>query len=274
MIELMTGKKLLFVGEEIIPFLPETPKSVYGKDVPKYANENGMPVRAMLPKWGHVNERRNQLHEVIRLSGLNIIINDVDHPLLIKVASLPDTKLQVYFTDNNDLFKKRLMSTDADGKEYEDNYVRAIFYARSSLETCNLLRWDPAVIQCQGWFPILVPFYLKESFRSNPIFAESKLIITLYNERLEMPLPEKIKEMICFRNITKKRIDEIGLPLNTFDDLIKFGISFADGVVFGDKDVPSDWVKFAQKRNIPVLDFSEDDFPAKTYNFYKTLTAI
>ncbi len=268
----MKGKKLLFIGEEIIPFLPETAMSIYGKAVPKYASENGMAVRALLPKWGIINERRNQLHEVIRLSGMNIIINDVDHPLLIKVASLPDTRLQVYFTDNADLFKKRQMITDADGNEYEDNYVRSIFFARSSIETCNLLHWDPAIIQCQGWFSILVPFYLKKNFKENPIFKQSKLIVTLYNEKMKKPLPEEIINMICYQDITPKDIDDTGIKLNTFDDLIKFGITFADGIICGDKDIPQEWIACAEEKNIPVLAYSEEDFAAKTFDFYKAIS--
>ena len=245
----MKGKKLLFIGEEIVPFLPETPKSAYGKAVPKYANENGMAVRALLPKWGIINERRNQLHEVIRLSGLNIIVNDIDHPLLIKVASLPDTRLQVYFTDNADLFKRRQMIFDADGKEYEDNYVRSIFYARSSLETCNLLHWDPAIIQCQGWFSVLVPFYLKKSFKENPIFKSSKIIITLYNDILKTPLPAEIVDMICCQNITKQDIEETGIEFKTFSDLVKFGIKFADGVICGEKNIPQECLCSKRKQH-------------------------
>lgn len=268
----MKGKKLLFIGEEIVPFLPETPKSAYGKAVPKYANENGMAVRALLPKWGIINERRNQLHEVIRLSGLNIIVNDIDHPLLIKVASLPDTRLQVYFTDNADLFKRRQMIFDADGKEYEDNYVRSIFYARSSLETCNLLHWDPAIIQCQGWFSVLVPFYLKKSFKENPIFKSSKIIITLYNDILKTPLPAEIVDMICCQNITKQDIEETGIELKTFSDLVKFGIKFADGVICGEKNIPQEWISAAKENNIPVLDYSEKIFTENTFEFYKSIS--
>ena len=267
----MEGNKLLFVGEKIIPFLPESPMSLYGKNTLKYISENGMEVRALLPKFGNINERRNQLHEVIRLSGLNIIVDDIDHPLLIKVASLPGTRIQVYFIDNDDLFKKRPLFNDTEGKEFEDNYERAVFYARSTMETCKLLHWNPSIIQCQGWFSTLVPFFLKKAYQDDPNFAQSKVILTLYNESLENPLPKNFAKMLCFKDITTDSIKESGMSLNTFEDYIKFSVLFADGIICGDKDINPNILSLAKEKNIPILEYQAEEFEAKTLDFYKSL---
>lgn len=268
---MMEGNKLLFVGEEILPFLPESPMSVYGKTTLKYISENGMEVRALLPKFGNINERRNQLHEVIRLSGLNIIVDDTDHPLLIKVASLPGTRIQVYFIDNDDLFKKRPLFKDSEGKEFEDNYERAVFYARSTMETCKLLHWNPSIIQCQGWFSTLVPFFLKNAYLDDPIFTQSKVILTLYNETMESLLPENFANMLCFRDITVKTVKDSGMELKTFEDYLKFSILYSDGIICGDKDVKPELIAFAREKNIPVLEYSDTDFAARTLDFYNSL---
>lgn len=270
-IHTMEGNKLLFVGERIVPFLPDSPMAAYGKAAPKYISENGMEVRALQPKFGNINERRNQLHEVIRLSGLNIDIANTDHPLIIKVASLPGTRLQVYFIDNDDLFKKRGLFMDNDGNEYADNYERAIFYARSTMETCKLLHWTPCVIQCQGWFSTLVAFYLKNAYLNEENFAQSKVVLTLYGEQMNTPLPDNFAEMLCFRTITKEVIDNFGMPLLTFEDLMRFSIKFADGIICGDKDVPEDLISFARENQIPVMPFNEENFPQKTLEFFQSI---
>lgn len=267
----MTGKRLLLVGEEIVPFLPETPKAIYGKELPKYANENGMLVRAFLPKWGNINERRNQLHEVIRLSGLNISINDVDHPLLIKVASLPGTKLQVYFIDNNDLFKKKLMTADENGNEYADNWTRAIFYARSTMETCKLLHWNPYIIQCQGWFASLVPFFLKNVYKDEPIFSEAKAVLIINKEKTRIPVPKNFAKMLAFRNITEEYVNSLGNKLETFADYVKLCIPFADGVILAEDDIPEEYIQIAKDHNIPLLEHSHENFVEKSFEFYKTI---
>ena len=141
------AKKVLFINQEITPYVPETELSLKGLEVPKKIQEKGFEIRTFMPKWGIINERRGQLHEVIRLSGMNLIIDDTDHPLIIKVASIPQARVQVYFIDNDDFFLKRQMATDESGNEYDDNGERAVFFARGVLETVKKLRWTPDVIQ-------------------------------------------------------------------------------------------------------------------------------
>ena len=147
----MKAKKVLFITQEIIPYVPESPLALAGRTIPQSVQECGHEIRTFMPRWGNINERRNQLHEVIRLSGMNIIIDDTDHPLIIKVASIQSARMQVYFIDNDDYFHKRQMMFDENCQEYTDNVERAIFYARGVLETVKKLRWCPDVIHCQGW---------------------------------------------------------------------------------------------------------------------------
>ena len=168
----MAGKKVLFINQEIIPYVPETELSRMGRDLPQQIQENGFEIRTFMPKWGNINERRGQLHEVIRLSGMNLIIDETDHPLIIKVASIPVSRLQVYFIDNEDYFiRRQAMTEDENGDEYADNGERAIFFARGVLETVKKLRWTPDIVQCQGWMSAVVPFYIKTAYRDDPSFA-------------------------------------------------------------------------------------------------------
>ena len=173
------AQKILFVNQEISPYVPETVLSVMGRDLPSKMQEEGLEIRTFMPKWGNINERRGQLHEVIRLSGMNLVIDDTDHPLIIKVASIPQSRLQVYFIDNDDYFMKRKMTCDENGEEYEDNGERAIFFARGVLETVKKLRWSPEVIHCQGWMSYVVPLFTKAVYSAEPIFAQSKILLYL-----------------------------------------------------------------------------------------------
>ena len=165
------AKKVLFINQEIAPYVPESEISVLGRDLPHRVQEKGFEIRTFMPKWGNINERRGQLHEVIRLSGMNLIIDETDHPLIIKVASIPTSRLQVYFIDNDDYFSRRQMEADENGVEYADNGERAIFYARGVLETVKKLRWAPDIIVCQGWIGAVVPLYIKTAYKVEPSFA-------------------------------------------------------------------------------------------------------
>ena len=144
-------KRILFVTQEIYPYLDiETPIRLRNRQLPEFFQSQGFETRTFMPKFGEINERRNQLHEVIRLSGINLIISDADHPLLIKVASIQSARIQIYFIDNDVYFHRRKGVVDANGKEYKDNDERCIFFARGTLETMKKLRWTPDVIYCSG----------------------------------------------------------------------------------------------------------------------------
>ena len=162
------AKKILFITQEITPYVPDSPLSRVGREIAEATQTRNREIRTFMPKWGNINERRNQLHEVIRLSGMNLIIDDTDHTLVIKVASIPSTRMQVYFIDNDDYFSKRNMAKDEKGQEYSDNTERAVFYARGVLETVKKLRWIPEVIHCQGWMSSIIPLYIKTAYSEEP----------------------------------------------------------------------------------------------------------
>ena len=175
-------KRVLFVNSEIYPYLPESEISLIGRYLPQGIQESGKEIRSFMPRYGCINERRNQLHEVIRLSGMNIVVNDIDRPLVIKVSSISAARMQVYFIDNEDYFHIKFVFTDEEGKFFEDNDERAIFFARGVLETVKKLRWAPDVIHCQGWISHLVPAYLKKAYKDDPIFTDCKVVLSLYDE--------------------------------------------------------------------------------------------
>ena len=184
----MASRKILYVCQEIMPYLPETELSALSRHLAQAMQERGNEIRTFMPRYGCVNERRNQLHEVIRLSGMNLIIDDNDHQLIIKVASIPSARIQIYFIDNADFFSRKAVLTDEDGKEFEDNDARMVFYARGVLETVKKLQWKPSVVHCHGWFSAIVPIYLKHVFHDDPIFKDVKIVVSLYDDKFTQPL--------------------------------------------------------------------------------------
>ncbi len=266
--------RVLFVNSEIMPFLPETPVSKIGRCLPQGIQERKKEIRAFMPRYGCINERKNQLHEVIRLSGMNIIIGDVDRPLVIKVASISSARIQVYFIDNEDYFRRKQTTRDADGKFFEDNGQRAIFFARGVLETVKKLRWAPDVIHCQGWISHLVPIYLKKAYNGDPIFSGSKIVTSLYGEIADERFSPSFKDNILFGGITPADVSLLDTP--TGINLAKTAAMYSDGVVFGDKDVDPELVKFCQEKDIPTLPFNEESIGNGRYieeydGFYQQL---
>ena len=196
------AKKILFVTQEMLPYVPETEMALMGRYLPQATQEGSREVRSFMPKWGIINERRNQLHEVIRLSGMNIVVDDTDHPLVIKVASITAARMQIYFIDNDDFFDKRNMLLNKDGKEYEDNAERAAFFARGVLETIKKLKWTPDVIHCIGWMSSIVPLYVKTAYAEEPSFRSCKVIYTPSTQTLTAPIPSNLDGIIALRNAT------------------------------------------------------------------------
>src|SRR5574344_470161 len=168
--------KVLYVPQEIFPYLPASEVSTISRELPQAIQEQGREIRTFMPKYGCINERRNQLHEVIRLSGMNLIIDDTDHPLIIKVASIQSARMQVYFIDNEDYFENREILADANGEEYDDNEERSIFFIRGVMETIKKLRWVPDIIHCHGWFSALAPLYIKKGYKDDPCFKNTKVV--------------------------------------------------------------------------------------------------
>ena len=251
------GKKVLFISQEIAPFVPETPMSVLGKEIPQTIYEMGFEARAFHPKWGNINERRNQLHEMQRLSGMNTIIDDTDHPFYIKVASLPSTKMQVYFIDNEDFFMKRLAACDRDGVEYNDNYERAVFYARSVLEITKKLGWYPSSVLCQGWISAVAPFLIKTAYKDEPAFREAKVVTSLRKLDITKPMPEKFPNFLLFRSVDMDEINSYGMEFKRPVDLMKLALRFSDAAIIADNEVDPELLDYIKQNQIPSVKFEE-----------------
>ena len=265
----MAKKKILFINQEITPYVPDNTLSVMGKSVPQAMQELNHEIRTFMPKWGTINERRGQLHEVIRLSGMNLIINDTDHPLIIKVASIQSAKVQVYFIDNDDYFGKRLMEKDEQGEDYPDNGERAIFFARGVLETVKKLRWVPDVIHCQGWMSAVVPLYVKTAYHDEPSFADAKVVTSLFTQNLDKTLGENFKQCLEFRETTA---DILKGYKDDFDfiELGKLAIDYSDGIVQSDSLVNEELLAYTKEKNIPILGYTENVAEA-CEDFYESL---
>lgn len=265
------AKKILFINQEITPYVPESSMSILGRDVPQKMQEAGFEIRTFMPKWGNINERRGQLHEVIRLSGMNLIIDDTDHPLIIKVASIPTSRLQVYFIDNEDYFLRRpLMTADENGEEYADNGERAIFFARGVLETVKKLRWIPDVILCQGWMGAIIPFYIKTAYHDEPSFANTKVITSIFEEQMKSGLDSNFKNCIEFREATSNLLDCYN---DNFDflELGKLAIDYSDGVIAANANSNAALLDYAKSKNIPTLDYVGEDFATEYKAFFDNI---
>ncbi len=264
----MKAKKILFITQEIAPYVPDSQMSLIGRQVPQTIQEQGFEIRSFMPRWGNINERRNQLHEVIRLSGMNIVIDETDHTLVLKVASLQAAKMQVYFIDNDDYFHKRLMLTGEDGTEYADNIERAVFYARGVLETVKKLRWVPDVIHCHGWISAAVPLYIKTAFRDDAPFAQTKVIFSAYDEMPQVAPPQNAVECLQFRDATADLIRATGIDFTQPDAVGQLALHFSDGFVpVGQHDALN---AYAAERNLPMLHPSTDTLTTDEYaQFYQ-----
>jgi starch synthase len=270
----MKAKKVLFITQEITPYVPESPMSVIGRRLPQAVQEKGREIRTFTPKWGIINERRNQLHEVIRLSGMNMIIDDTDHPLIIKVASIQSARMQVYFIDNDDYFHPRLMTTNEEGIEYEDNDERAIFYARGVLETVKKLRWCPDVIHCHGWMSALIPIYIKTAYREEPSFRDSRVVYSMYKDDFHNNLKENFTQQLLIKDMTDNLLEGIQKPVNA-SELNKLAIQYSDGLIQGDPDIYPELLEYAEGLGIPTLTYQGEENYAESFcNFYDQIWSV
>ncbi len=263
---MIKAKKILFITQEMTPYVPETALAELGRKLPQAIQEKSREIRTFMPKWGIINERRNQLHEVIRLSGMNLIIDDSDHPLIIKVASIPAARMQVYFIDNDDYFTHRKMAWDENDVEYSDNVERAAFYARGVLETVKKLRWAPDVIHCQGWMSSIIPFYIRKAYNEDPSFRECRVVYTPSGENLKQSLPENFEGILKYKNVdfttALKGISET----NDMQLLNRLGIKYSDGVTLVEKDSTlEDYVKGTGK---PFLEMQKPENFGSAYTSF------
>ena len=238
-------------------------------EAPKMVNKQGGQIRIFMPRYGNINERRHQLHEVIRLSGINLVINDLDMPLIIKVASIPKERIQVYFIDNEEYFKRKATLTDEDGKLFKDNDERAIFFAKGVIETVKKLNWSPDIIHVNGWLASLLPLYLKEFYKNEPLFTESKIVTSVYNQTFEGALDKNMINKVKFDNIDENKIK--GLEKPTYNNLMKVAIDNSDALIKGSNELPKELNEYIDASEKPVLDYYPiEDFAEHFTEFYTT----
>lgn len=255
----MAGSKVLFVSQEITPYLPESEMSLIGRNLPQGIQEKGREIRTFMPKFGCINERRNQLHEVIRLSGMNIIIDDTDHPLIIKVASIQAARMQIYFIDNEDYFQRKYILQDEKGAFFDDNDERAVFFARGVAETVKKLQWAPDLIHCHSWFSSLLPVYIKRVYQDDPIFKRSKIVLSIYNNEFPKSLNKALRKKMLQDDIPEKDLAVIENP--TYVNLCKLAVNMSDGIIIGSQHIATEITSYCKKSGIPLLPYQ----PAEKY---------
>lgn len=266
----MESKKVLFISQEIAPYLAETKLSKIGRYLPQGIQERGKEIRTFMPRYGCINERRNQLHEVIRLSGMNLIIDDTDHPLIIKVASIQSARMQVYFIDNDDYFQRKYIVNDSSGREFEDNDERALFFARGVIETVKKLRWAPDIVHCHGWMTALVPVYLRNIYNDDPLFHNFKIIYSVYNNDFKTPFRSTFADKLRYDGIDGENIKLIKKA--DFVSISKLAIKNSDGVIIGSEEINGDIAKYIETIGKPVLRYQDESDYIDAYNdFYDKL---
>jgi starch synthase len=265
----MKDKRILYVSSEVVPYLPETEISSMSFEAPKMVNKQNGQIRIFMPRFGNINERRHQLHEVIRLSGINLVINDLDMPLIIKVASIPKERIQVYFIDNEDYFKRKATLTDEDGSLFPDNDERAIFFAKGVIETVKKLNWAPDIIHVNGWLSALLPLYLKFYFKDEPLFNESKIVTSVYNQNFEGTLNKSMIDKVKFDNIPQDTV--AGLAEPNFVNIMKLAVDHSDALIQGSQDLPEELLNYMKSSNKPLMSYySLEEFSEPLTEFYKT----
>ena len=264
----MKKKKILFISQEITPYLEENELSLIGRHLPQGIQESGKEIRTFMPKFGCINERRNQLHEVIRLSGMNLIINDNDHPLIIKVGSIQPARMQVYFIDSEDFFQRKAVFHDKEtGAFFEDNDERAIFFARGVLETVKKLGWVPDIIHCHGWMTSLVPLYIKTSYSKDPIFENSKVVFSVYDNEFDKPLNPEFANKAKMEGISEEAISDY--KKTSFVDLNIAAMNAADAIIKTSENIHADLQAHFDISDKPKFDsVDKDNYIEDHSNFY------
>lgn len=266
----MEKNKVLFISQEITPYLPETNMSLIARNLPQGIQDKGKEIRTFMPRFGSINERRHQLHEVIRLSGMNLIINDTDHPLIIKVASIQSARMQVYFIDNEDYFHRKNTIADDHTQLFADNDERVIFFARGVLETTKKLRWAPDVVHCHGWFTALAPLLIKKTMHDDPFFSGAKVVYSIYDDGFEAVLDKQIKQKIKSLGIAEKDLKVLDTP--TYANLSKLAINMSDGIIQGSAEINPEIEKYVIESGKPFLRYQPEEIYVDAFNdFYDAL---
>jgi len=263
----MKEKKILYISSEVVPYLPHSELSNMAFEVPKMVNDREGQTRIFIPKYGLINERRHQLHEVIRLSGMNLVINDIDMPLIIKVASIPKERMQVYFIDNEDYFKGRGLYADEEKTLFADNEERAIFFAKGVIETVKKLNWSPDIIHVQGWISALVPLYCKHYYKDEPLLSMTKVVTSFFTPPFSGKLDGDLFSKIAFDGIAGEHMNELKEP--TLDSMFCNAAQHSDGIILASEDVSKKVKQYVKSSNKPILDLSaENDVLTAHEKFY------
>jgi starch synthase len=263
-------KRVLFINQEMLPYIEESEIAKVGRNLPQGIQQKGKEIRTFMPRFGCINERRNQLHEVIRLSGMNLIIDDNDHPLIIKVASIQAARMQVYFIDNEEFFQRKFGLRDKAGKFFDDNDERAIFYCRGVLETVKKLGWAPDIIHCHGWMNAFVPLYIKKVFSEDPIFANSKVIFSVYNTGFEGELDKNFGNKAILDGIDVEDIADLNGP--TALEVYKYAAKWSDGIIKGSEKLDPELDEYINSLGKPILESQNEDSYVEEYNnFYDSV---
>ena len=266
----MSKKRVLFVTQEMDPYTTISEISNIVKTLAPHTHGKGMEVRVLMPKYGSINERRHRLHEVVRLSGMNIIVDDDDFPLIIKVASLPGARLQVYFLENEEFFKRKFVFNDEDDKPFDDNAERMVFFCKGVVETVKKFGWAPDIIHCHGWMTGLIPFYLKKVYNNEPIFENSTIVYSAYNNEYEQTFSEKFFETAAINSLEAEDLSDFND--NGSAKLVLGGMKYADALVKGEAELSEVEEKLFTEADVPKLDFlEEEELKASILPFYKEL---
>ncbi|MBJ2183086.1 MAG: glycogen/starch synthase [Muribaculaceae bacterium] len=268
----MDVKKVLYISQEIHPYVPANVVSTLCCELPRGVQEKGIEVRTFMPRYGIINERRNQLHEVIRLSGMNIIIDDTDHPLIIKVATLQPTRMQVYFMDNDDYFDRHTTEGLEVDTHPADNDERSMFFVRGSVETVKKLRWDASVVHCTGWITALTPLYLKHKYNEDPSFRTGKIVVSLLPDAFEGTLDARFVEKLRMDGFTDEQLAVLGDAPVDYRTLMRIAIDNADAVVEALPGADPELIAYAKASGKPFLECQpEETRAAAIADFYTTL---
>ena len=268
----MEKAKILYVSQEIFPYLPDSEMSRIGRALPEGVMQYGKEFRTFMPRFGKINERRNQLHEVIRLSGMNIVIDDTDHPLIIKVASIQAIRMQIYFIDNDDYFTEKTTVRRENGEEYPENDERSIFFARGVLETSRKLGWAPEIIHLNGWFTMFVAVFVRYYMNKDPHFSKSRIVITIYDDEFVSKWDGEIQKKLYVEGMDEKGLSTI--KVDDYVSLMKMAIDLCDGVVQGSAKVNEELVAYAKASGKPFLEYHDEASLAKACSdFYDLVLA-
>lgn len=263
----MKKARVLYVSQEIFPYVEGGEMGKISRYLPQGIQEKGREIRTFMVRFGSINERRNQLHEVIRLSGMNLIIDDADHPLIIKVASIQAARMQVYFIDNEEYFQRKAIFRDAKQKFFKDNDDRTIFFCRGVLETVKKLGWSPDIIHCHGWMTSLIPLYVKTSYKDDPMFKNSKVIYSVYDDGFEEKFNDNYTKKLTMEGIASSDVKDLKNP--TYENITLSAVSKSDAVIFGHQAVNGQIKNYLKKSTKLVLDYQSPDDYIDAYNdFY------